>query len=241
MIFQKKILVIISMFLALCSCNQGSSSSMVKGDAKMEENNSDIRVKYLALGDSYTIGESVSEIERWPVQLAIRLRADSFKVADPLIIARTGWTTDELVQGIEDSNADGTFDLVSLLIGVNNQFRGRSAEEFRLEFRDLLDISVKFAAQKKDRLIVLSIPDWGVMPFARGRDTEKIAAEIDLYNTVVREECNKRDISYFDITGISRRAAANPELVAEDGLHPSGKMYALWVDEIYDQVVALLK
>ena len=240
MTLKRKIIVLLSMVLLVCSCSS-SSNSQEKGDAKMEENNSDIRVRYLALGDSYTIGESVSEIERWPVQLAIRLRARSFKVGEPLIIARTGWTTDELIQGIEDSNVEGTFDLVSLLIGVNNQYRGRSAEEFRLEFRDLLDISLKFAGQNKSRVIVLSIPDWGVMPFARGRDTEEIASEIDLFNSVVREECNIRDIKYFDITGISRRAANDSELVADDGLHPSGKMYSLWVNEIYDEVAALLK
>ncbi len=208
-------------------------------DDEMKENGSEIT--YLALGDSYTIGESVDPEMRWPVQLVDSLKKDSINIADANIVARTGWTTDELMIGIESENPGNDYDLVSLLIGVNNQYRGRDIYNFREELVELIDIAIKSANNVADNVIVLSIPDWGVMPFASGRDKDKIAEEIDAFNNVVKEECSYAGIKFFDITEISRRAAYDPSLIAGDGLHPSGKMYGLWVDKIYSHVYQLLK
>ena len=183
---------------------------------------------YLALGDSYTIGESVDSTLRWPVQLAGLLRAEGTAVRDPLIIARTGWTTDELAAGIREESPQGPYGMVSLLIGVNNQYRGRELEEYREQFRALLSQAVSFAGGDPSRVLVLSIPDWGVMPFARERDREAISREIDAFNQVNREESVDFGARYVDVTGISRAAGSDPSLVAEDGLHPSGAQYALW-------------
>jgi lysophospholipase L1-like esterase len=187
-------------------------------------------LRYLALGDSYTIGESVAEAARWPVQLVARLRAGSVPLAEPQIVAQTGWTTDELMAGIETAEPHGPFDLVSLLIGVNNQYRGRSQAEYRQQFATLLQQAVSFARDQPHRVIVLSIPDWSVTPFAAGRDRDQIAAEIDAFNAINRIETERLGAHYVDITPTSRQAQTNPELTAEDGLHPSGQMYAAWVE-----------
>ncbi|WP_282298557.1 GDSL-type esterase/lipase family protein, partial [Stenotrophomonas sp. PS02289] len=123
-------------------------------------------LRYLALGDSYTIGEGVAEQGRWPVQLSAALRAAGVDIADPQIIATTGWTTDELDAGIDAAAPQGPFDLVTLLIGVNNQYRGRSVDEYRTQFSALLQRALGFAGQRAQRVLVLAIPDWGVTPFA---------------------------------------------------------------------------
>ncbi|MDZ7739548.1 MAG: SGNH/GDSL hydrolase family protein [Bacteroidales bacterium] len=196
---------------------------------------------YLALGDSYTIGESVNEEQRWPVQLVDRLRADSVDIADARIIARTGWTTDELMAGIEEADPGRGYKLVSLMIGVNNQYRGRDTDNFREELAGLIDTAISCASGIADNVIVLSIPDWSVTPFAAGRDQEKIAAEIDSFNSVIVQECNEAGVKYFDVTGISRKASTDLSLVAGDGLHPSGKMYEMWVEVLYPYVKELLR
>lgn len=190
----------------------------------------DIRV--LSLGDSYTIGESVADKERWPVRLAALLRARGLRVVDPTIVARTGWTTDELSAGIDDALPAGPFDVVTLLIGVNNQYRGRSLAEYRDQFHTLLARAIRFAGGNAAHVIVLSIPDWGLTPFASGagRDRGRIAAEIDAFNGVNREETVQSGARYVDITPISRQVLQEPGLVAADGLHPSGEMYARWVE-----------
>jgi lysophospholipase L1-like esterase len=185
---------------------------------------------YLALGDSYTIGENVAEPERWPVQLAARLRADGVPLADPQIIAQTGWTTDELMVGIETAEPQGPFDLVSLLIGVNNQYRGRSQDEYRQQFATLLRQAIHLAGGDSQSVVVLSIPDWGVTPFAAGRNGRQIAAEIDAFNTINRTETQRLRARYVDITPTSRLAQTNPGLTAADGLHPASQMYAAWVE-----------
>jgi len=181
--------------------------------------------RYLALGDSYTIGESVAEADRFPNQLARTLGTPA-----PRIIARTGWTTDELDAAIDTADVSGTYDLVTLLIGVNNQYRGRDAEEYRREFVALLSRAIGFAGGDPQKVIVVSIPDWGVTPFAEGRDRAKIAAEIDRYNAINREEAERAGARYAAITAISR--GSDPALVAPDGLHPSGKQYGQWAKVI---------
>ncbi len=191
---------------------------------------------YLALGDSYTIGEAVEEKDRWPVQLVDKLRADGVNISDARIIAKTGWTTDELMAGIEEADPGDRYMLVSLMIGVNNQYRGRDKGNFREELAGLVDTAINCAGGVTDNVIVLSIPDWGVTPFAAGRDREKIAAEIDSFNTVIVEECSEAGVKYYDVTGISRKASTDLSLVAVDGLHPSGRMYEMWVEVLYPYV-----
>ena len=185
---------------------------------------------YLALGDSYTIGESVDSALRWPVLLAEALRLKGLAVQEPVIVARTGWTTDELTAGIQAAGLAGSYDFVSLLIGVNNQYRGRELEEYRDQFIDLLSQAEAFAGGDPKKVLVLSIPDWGVTPFAEGRDRDQIAREINAFNQVNRMESDAAGVRYLDITGISREAVEIPELVASDGLHPSGVMYARWAE-----------
>ncbi|WP_373514434.1 SGNH/GDSL hydrolase family protein [Persicitalea sp.] len=197
-------------------------------------------ISFLSLGDSYTIGESVPEAGRWSVQLAAMLRQDGLAVAPPDIIARTGWTTADLALGISQAEINKTYDLVSLLIGVNNQYRGQTLERYRTEFRSLLDTSVKLAKGNKKRVFVLSTPDWGVSPFGKSSDRAKISREIDAFNAVAKEECEKAGILYIDITPISRSGLNDPSMFAPDDLHFSGKMYGLWAKEALPKVKALL-
>jgi lysophospholipase L1-like esterase len=159
-------------------------------------------------------------------------------VSDPDIIAKTGWTTDELSSAIDAAKPKGRYDLVTLLIGVNNQYRGRDAEQYRKEFAALLQRAIGFAGGDRKRVIVVSIPDWGVTPFAANRDRAKIAAEIDRFNAINAEETKRAGAKYADITPVSRK---NPTLVAPDGLHPSAAMYAQWVTVILPQAEAALQ
>ena len=188
--------------------------------------------QYLALGDSYTIGESVAEDLRWPNQLVEQLNQKEKVFDRATIVAKTGWTTDELLEGMKNSHLKERYDYVSLLIGVNNQYRGRSQENFKTEFTVLLEKSIALADGKKERVFVLSIPDWGVMPFAKGRNQEQIGLEIDQFNAIIKKVCALYTVSFYDITPISRRATNQTELIASDGLHPSGKMYSLWVEKV---------
>jgi lysophospholipase L1-like esterase len=187
-------------------------------------------LRYLALGDSYTIGEGVPESGRWPMQLANALRADGIPMADPRIIAQTGWTTGELDAAIDATHPMPEYDLVSLLIGVNNQYRGLDVEEYRAQFSALLERATGFAQGRHDHVLVLSIPDWGVTPFARRelRSIARIADEIDAYNHAAQEACVQRGIAFIDITAISRARGTEPEMQVDDGLHPSTAMYAEW-------------
>lgn len=189
-------------------------------------------IKYLALGDSYTIGQSVSEKMRFPVLLVNALKEKDYDISPARIIAKTGWTTDELKQAIIDSAIKETYDIVSLLIGVNNQYRGRDIEEFRQQFIELLNLSIAFAGNDPKKVFVVSIPDWSVSPFAKDRDLKKIAMEIDQFNAVKREETEKRKVCFVDITDISRLAENKANYIASDGLHFSGEMHKLWVKEI---------
>ena len=190
-------------------------------------------IRFLALGDSYTIGESVPEDERWPNQLAELIRSspqfdETGGTIEVTIIARTGWTTDELWNGIQEVTIEPPYDLVSLLIGVNNQYRGRDIEEYRAGFVFLLNKAIEYAGGDPDRVIVLSIPDWGVTPFANNRDSKQIAVEINQFNAVNEEESKNAGVHYVDVTPSSRDAVTDVSLIASDGLHPSGKMYAEW-------------
>lgn len=187
-------------------------------------------LSWLALGDSYTIGEGVAESGRWPLQLAAALRAEGIDLAEPQLIAQTGWTTDELDAAISAQAPAGHFDLVSLLIGVNNQYRGYPLEAYRSEFEALLQRAAGFARTGMDGVIVLSIPDWGVTPFARRElvSARRVGAQIDAFNAVARDICAAHGVAFVDVTPVSRARGAEPAMLADDGLHPSAAMYAEW-------------
>lgn len=187
-------------------------------------------LRLLALGDSYTVGEDVDPALSWPAQLAAALGRDGIAMQAPHIIATTGWTTDELDAAIDAAGPGHDHDLVSLLIGVNNQYRGRSVEEYDAQFAALLERAIGFAGGDAGRVFVLSIPDWGVTPFAAasGRDTDTIAADIDAFNAAAARRCQQRNVVFIDITPVSRARGAEPEMIAADRLHPSARMYSEW-------------
>lgn len=200
-------------------------------------------VRWLALGDSYTIGEGVAEGERWPELLASRLAGAGVDIPAPRIIASTGWTTDELSTAMDIAEPLGRWDLVSLLIGVNNQYRSRSAADYRGEFHALLKRAIALAGDRPSRVVVLSIPDWGVTPFAtaQGRDAQQIAGELDDYNVVAAELCASHDVALVDITSVSRDRGGEVAMLVDDGLHPSAGMYALWVDAALPVLAGMLE
>ena len=198
--------------------------------------------RFLALGDSYTIGEGVPEQQRWPAQLVARLRADGIQIAGPQIIARTGWTTDELAAAMDAAQFEPPYALATLLIGVNNQYRGRALDEYRGQFRSLLQRAIELTGSDPRRVLVISIPDWGVTPFAHDArsDPQSIATQIDVFNAAAREETSARDARFVDVTSISRDPRYRHLLVA-DGLHPSGAQYARWVEAIAPVAAEILK
>lgn len=196
-------------------------------------------LRYLALGDSYTIGEAVAATARWPALLVEWLRRSGTVIDDPRIVAVTGWTTDELERGMDDAALAPGFDLVTLQIGVNNQYRGRDADDYREQFNGLLRRAIALAGGRSARVVVVSIPDWGVTRFAReqDRDPDVIAAALDAFNAIAREQVERAGAHFVDITPISRR---HPDLLAEDGLHPSAAQYGRWLTAISPVVRAAL-
>lgn len=190
-----------------------------------------VATKFLALGDSYTIGESVPEQERWPVQLVKVLNERGQKIEAPRIIATTGWRTDQLKKAIIDANLRNEYGMVSLLIGVNNQYQKKTAESYAPEFEELLNMAVALAGGKKENVFVVSIPDYGYTPFGKPRQ-EEISKAIDQFNAINLSITTKMGIKYVNITDLTRDGLTKPEYVAGDGLHPSGVMYSLWVERI---------
>lgn len=186
-------------------------------------------LSFLALGDSYTIGESVSTSERWPVQLRNALNRKGYKVEQPLIIAKTGWRTDELNYAIDTVAPASDYDIVGLLIGVNNQYQGKTPQSYRPEFQQLLDRAIALAGGDRSRVFVVSIPDYGYTPFGE-KNRVTISSALDEYNLINRELSEKAGVKYYYITDISRQN--DPGLIASDDLHPSGKQYSLWVERI---------
>lgn len=196
----------------------------------------DHKFNYLALGDSYTIGEMVLLADNFPNEVVRILSEKGFDIHPPRIIAKTGWTTGELSEGILEAGKNElllpAYDFVTLLIGVNNQYRGLSTEAYKNEFETLLQHAIAFAAGKPERVVVLSIPDWGVTPYANGRDRKQIASEIDLFNSINKKITHSYRVHYIDITPWTREAADDPTLLAPDGLHPSGKEYRRWAQKV---------
>jgi acyl-CoA thioesterase-1 len=185
-------------------------------------------IRYLALGDSYTKGESVAASDNFPAQLAASLTASGKKVNSYNIIAQTGWTTTSLINAINSSTYKDTFNLVSLLIGVNNQYQGKDIGTYKIEFVQLAERAIKYAGGKKENVFVVSIPDYGYTPFGKNNQMQ-ISQQIDLFNAANKQLSDSLGLTYYNITPISRKGLAEPDLVAEDGLHPSAKMYAEWV------------
>ena len=187
-------------------------------------------LRYLALGDSYTIGEGLDPAQCWPMQLVNGLRNDGWNIALPEIIATTGWTTEELQAGIDTAAPQGPFELVSLLIGVNNQYRSRSLDEYRQQFDALLVRAIGLTDGHTTGVFVLSIPDWGLTPFAhaQSRNAALIGAQIDAFNAVAADCCSNRAVRFVDITATSRDGGAAVDMLVDDSLHPSGAMYARW-------------
>jgi lysophospholipase L1-like esterase len=199
-------------------------------------------LSYLALGDSYTIGEGVEESGRWPMQLARSLRDAGIATTDPRIIATTGWTTDELIAAMDAAEPLGEWDFVSLLIGVNNQYRGCQLDEYERDFVHLLERAIALAGGRADRVLALSIPDWGATPFgvASGRGLQRIADEIDTYNAAAHAICESHEVAFVDVTALSRQHAGNAAMLVEDGLHPSAAMYARWAEAALPTAITLL-
>jgi lysophospholipase L1-like esterase len=195
----------------------------------------------LALGDSYTIGEQVEGQLNFPNQLVTLLNQKGFDFSPPAIVAKTGWTTDELQAAVKQANLHKSYDFVTLLIGVNNQYRGRSEQEYAPEFEALLKQAIHFAGNETDHVIVLSIPDWGVTPFAQahGRDKIQVAREIDTYNDTNRQIADRYHVHYVNVTAWTREAAIDHSLLAADGLHPSAKEYKRWAEKIAEWIDAV--
>lgn len=189
-------------------------------------------LSYLALGDSYTIGEQVPFEGNFPSQTVQLLRREGIAIADPVVIATTGWTTDELETGIREQQVKEQFDLVTLLIGVNNQYRGRELDNYKEEFTRLLEQAIRFARGRSEHVFVLSIPDWGVTPFAAGKDLPAIAAAIDAYNQAAAAIAGSYRVSFTYITDSTRQHGQDPAFLAEDRLHPSTQEYAVWAERL---------
>ncbi|MDT0688564.1 SGNH/GDSL hydrolase family protein [Salegentibacter sp. F188] len=220
---------LLSLFL-LTACSSTSDTA----------NSNNMNYSYLALGDSYTIGESVEVDERWPVQLVEALRERGYKVAPPKIIAQTGWTTEDLLRGIESElNVQRDFDLVSILIGVNNQYQNKPIDEYEIELREVFRKAINHSKTRENGVFALSIPDYGATPFGEA-NAEVISEEIDEYNAVFRQVAEDYEVDFYNITPVSREAESDPDLVAQDGLHPSGLMYRYWVEDIVAEIVKKL-
>jgi len=197
------------------------------------------KYSFLALGDSYTIGESVPSAQNFPHQTIDLLKKSGYSFKSPEIIARTGWTTDELQQAINTASLSSSYNIITLLIGVNNQYRGYDINVYASEFEKLLQQAIAFAGNDTAHVFVLSIPDWGVTPFAAGRDTSKIAQEIDAYNAINKKIALQYNVHYIDITPDTRKAAHDNTLIAGDGLHPSEAEYAKWAEKLSEAIKSL--
>lgn len=229
----------IALILLLLACNQ--QEDVVNLPIAIEERDSVAKISYLALGDSYTIGESVPNNKSFPKQLEKRLEDDLNIKVQTKIIAQTGWRTDNLLDAIATADLESSYDFVTLLIGVNNQFQGVNFVKYEEEFPELLATAIKFAGNNPSRVVIVSIPDWSFTPFGKNRDGENIASEIDTYNAFAKLKAEASEVQFIEITDITREGLAKPELVAGDGLHPSAVAYKLFVDRIAPKISSGLK
>lgn len=223
MIHRNYFILLLLLMMALTACKNDMPEPTLTPTPMKEDMKT-----YLALGDSYTIGESVPAVDQWGMQLAELLREEDVAVSNPVTIARTGWTTSELASAIAAADPKPTFDLVTLLIGVNNQYRGQPLASYRTEFNELLQTSIRLAKGNPNNVLVLSIPDWGATPFGQGRNRQQITAEIEAFNSAAKELTQTAGVTFIDITPLTRKAADDLTYVASDGLHYSGKMHREW-------------
>ncbi len=208
-----------------------SLSSCQNQQIQSKQSTVEIRANYLALGDSYTIGESVKLSESFPYQLRAYLNRKDILVEEPKIIAKTGWRTDDLITALKGSELKTKYDLVSLLIGVNNQYQNKPIKQFKTELEALIKQAISLSEYSEQGVVLISIPDYGVTPFAAKKNHSKIGKEIDQYNQIIKSMASDYKLEFYYITNISRKANENSSLLAEDQLHPSGEMYGLWVEE----------
>jgi lysophospholipase L1-like esterase len=237
----KNLNAILILAFTLLSCKSRIMNDTITKETASASTGQSTKLTYLALGDSYTIGESVAAVGSFPYQLAAQLNKNGYKTGEPTIIARTGWTTDELIQAINANPLTQKFDIVTLLIGVNNQYRHYDINTYRTEFVQLLNTAVTYANGNKKHVFVISIPDWGATPFAAGQDRAQIAMEIDQYNAINLDEAANAGVNYTDITPSTRQVTHNSSLYAADGLHPSPKLYNIWLQKLLPTVLEGMK
>ncbi|WP_010229586.1 SGNH/GDSL hydrolase family protein [Gillisia marina] len=232
----RSLLIVFGLFMFIVGCS--SSSEALKPEENDIPDNPN-NLSYLALGDSYTIGESVSEDMRWPVQLVRQLRIKGEEINAPKIIAKTGWTTDNLLNAMDANLGNEKYNLVSVLIGVNNQYQNKSIVDYEADLNTIFSEAIEFSKTGKEGVFVVSIPDYGATPFGAS-NAEEIGREIAEFNAVLKKVTDQFGLSYYNITPISKMGKSDRSLVANDGLHPSGKMYTLWVnlfgDEVFDKL-----
>ena len=236
-----KIPILILSLVVLLACQKDSFKMTTNSPTPNTKPKNEI--SYLAIGDSYTIGEAVPLEGGFPHQLTTILKDNGLDVGRPHIIAKTGWTTSELQEAIKKANLSEQFTVVTLLIGVNNQYRGESREKYRKEFKELLQTAISFTNGNKAGVFVVSIPDWGLTPYGKesGRDIPAISLDIDAFNAINKEETLSQGVSYTDITPGSHLVVSDKELVASDGLHPSAKMYQQWAVQLAPALIKALK
>ncbi|WP_158223386.1 GDSL-type esterase/lipase family protein [Mucilaginibacter sp. MD40] len=198
-------------------------------------------LRYLALGDSYTVGRGVAQSQSFPYQLVAKLRQKNIPVTNPVLIAQNGWRTDELLIGINEQAHNARYNFITLLIGVNNQYQHKDTAIYRSEFKRIITKAIDLAGGNNKHVFVLSVPDWGVTPFANGRNRDKIAAEIDGYNAINKQITQEAGATYVAITDLTRDAGDDKAFVTTDNLHPSPKMYGWWVDRLSKAIVKTLK
>lgn len=238
--FIKINLAIIIAFAFCTSCSKQDNPTIITPEIPVTITKDTVR--YLALGDSYTIGQNVLETDRFPVQLTNLLQKEAILIKSPKIIAKTGWRTDNLSAAMDAAKLDSNWNLVTLLIGVNNQYQGQNVAQYEQPFRQLLKRAIALAKGKKERVFVVSIPDYAYTPFGQNTGNQiNISKEIDAYNAVNEQVAKEMGVIYFNITPISREGLKDPDLVANDGLHPSGKMYSRWVELMLADVKKSLK
>ncbi|RKS53876.1 lysophospholipase L1-like esterase [Gillisia mitskevichiae] len=228
----RSVLIVLGLLIFMMSC---SSSSEALKPEESEVPDSPDNLSYLALGDSYTIGESVSEDVRWPVQLVKKLREKDLKINSPKIIAKTGWTTDNLLNAMDANLGNEKYDLVSVLIGVNNQYQNKSIVDYEGDLNTIFTEAIEQSKNGKEGVFIVSIPDYGATPFGAS-NAEEIGREIAEFNAILKKVSAQFDLKYYNITPISKMAKSDRSLVANDGLHPSGKMYSLWVDLFVEDI-----
>ena len=230
--------VFLILLFGLLACRENDDAVLYRDSLEPAYSDS---ISILTLGDSYTIGTSVLKEERWPDQLADTLAQYRIPVREVHVIAKGGWTSGSLLSAIKNTTITDIYDLVGVLIGVNDQFQRRSISDYENNLQELFDNALNFADNNVNRVFFLSIPDYTVTPVGKTIGGSRAAEEINTFNKSNREIAANRNIKYFDITPLSRRAAFQDDLVAQDGLHFSGKMYALWVDYIRSDIIKILE